>query len=81
MAKLSRDVAELEGQLDRAQRDKQSLTKQLEETFCKLSSQEQDRNKVVFASVHANLHYTTCSSANLCICFKYFALSSLTKPD
>lgn len=59
MAKLSRDVAELEGQLDRAQRDKQSLTKQLEETFCKLSSQEQDRNKVVFASVHANLHYTT----------------------
>lgn len=48
MAKLSRDVAELEGQLDRAQRDKQSLTKQLEESLCKLSSQEQDRNKVVF---------------------------------
>lgn len=47
MAKLSRDVAESEGQLDRAQRDKQSLTKQLEETFCKISRQEQDRNKVV----------------------------------
>lgn len=47
MAKLSRDVAELEGQLDRAQRDKSSLSKQLEETLCKLSTQEQDRNKVV----------------------------------
>lgn len=50
MAKLSRDAAELEGQLDRAQRDKQSLAKQLEETLCKLSSQEQDRNKVVFVA-------------------------------
>lgn len=47
MAKLSRDVAELEGQLDRAQRDKSSLSKQLEETLCKLSTQEQDRNKVI----------------------------------
>lgn len=47
VAKLSRDVAELEGQLDRAQRDKSSLSKQLEETLCKLSIQEQDRNKVV----------------------------------
>ncbi|XP_029690521.1 serologically defined colon cancer antigen 8 homolog isoform X2 [Takifugu rubripes] len=46
VAKLSRDVAELEGQLDRAQRDKSSLSKQLEETLCKLSTQEQDRNKV-----------------------------------
>lgn len=49
MAKLSRDVAELEGQLDRAQRDKSSLSKQLEETLCKLSTQEQDRNKVTCA--------------------------------
>lgn len=47
MAKLSRDVAELEGQLDRAQRDKSSLSKQLEETLCKFSTQEQDRNKVI----------------------------------
>lgn len=46
VAKLSRDVAELEGQLDRAQRDKSSLSKQLEETLCKLSSQDLDRNKV-----------------------------------
>lgn len=70
VAKLSRDVAELEGQLDRAQRDKQSLAKQLEETLCKLSSQEQDRNKVVLVSGHANLRYTTRRSANLCMCFK-----------
>lgn len=48
VAKLSRDVAELEGQLDRAQRDKSSLSTQLEETLCKLSSQDLDRNKVVY---------------------------------
>lgn len=55
MAKLSRDVAELEGQLDRAQRDKQSLTKQLEETLYKVSSQDQARNKVVFIKCSCKL--------------------------
>lgn len=50
VAKLSRDVAELDGQLDRAQRDKESLTKKLEETLSELCSQEQHRNKVVFVT-------------------------------
>ncbi|XP_037639239.1 serologically defined colon cancer antigen 8 homolog [Sebastes umbrosus] len=43
---LSQRVAELEGQLDRAQRDKSSLTNQLEDTLRKLTSQEQDNTKV-----------------------------------
>lgn len=89
VAKLSRDVAELEGQLDRAQRDKQSLTKQLEETLSRISSQEQARIKVVFVKC-------TCKppSHNIQVCsFLYalniigyilyilIALSSLTKHD
>ncbi|KAM7408454.1 hypothetical protein PAMA_002263 [Pampus argenteus] len=43
---LSQRVAELEGQLDRAHRDKSSLTNQLEDTLRTLTSQEQDNTKV-----------------------------------
>ncbi|XP_030296695.1 serologically defined colon cancer antigen 8 homolog [Sparus aurata] len=43
---LSQQVAELEGQLDRAHRDKSSLTNQLEDFIQKLTSQEQDNTKV-----------------------------------
>ncbi|XP_051274518.1 serologically defined colon cancer antigen 8 homolog [Dicentrarchus labrax] len=46
VSSLSQRVAELEGQLDRAHRDKNSLTSQLEDTLCKLTSQEQDNTKV-----------------------------------
>lgn len=46
VSSLSQHVAELEGQLDRAHRDKSSLTKQLEDALCKLTSQEQDNTKV-----------------------------------
>ncbi|XP_060896061.1 serologically defined colon cancer antigen 8 homolog isoform X2 [Labrus mixtus] len=46
LSSLSQQVAELEGQLDRAQRDKSSLTNQLEDTLHKLTSQEQDNTKV-----------------------------------
>ncbi|XP_041645271.1 serologically defined colon cancer antigen 8 homolog isoform X2 [Cheilinus undulatus] len=46
VAGLSQEVAELQGQLDRAQRDKNSLTSQLEDTLNKLTSQEQDNTKV-----------------------------------
>ncbi|XP_042358170.1 serologically defined colon cancer antigen 8 homolog [Plectropomus leopardus] len=46
VSSLSQRVAELEGQLDRAHRDKSSLTNQLEDTLCKLTSQEQDNTKV-----------------------------------
>ncbi|XP_035519379.1 serologically defined colon cancer antigen 8 homolog [Morone saxatilis] len=46
VSSLSQRVAELEGQLDRAHRDKSSLTSQLEDTLCKLTSQEQDNTKV-----------------------------------
>ncbi|XP_069549047.1 serologically defined colon cancer antigen 8 homolog isoform X1 [Brachyistius frenatus] len=46
VSSLSQRVAELEGQLDRTQRDKSSLTNQLEETLCKLTSQEQDNTQV-----------------------------------
>lgn len=59
VAKLTRDVAEVEGQLDRAQRDRSALTNQLEEARCKLSCQEQEKNKVLFALRtldRANLH-------------------------
>ncbi|XP_071336290.1 serologically defined colon cancer antigen 8 homolog isoform X2 [Trachinotus anak] len=46
VSSLSQRVAELEGQLDRAHRDKSSLTNQLEDTLRKLTSQEQDNTKV-----------------------------------
>uniref|UniRef100_A0A3P8RZ74 SHH signaling and ciliogenesis regulator sdccag8 n=1 Tax=Amphiprion percula TaxID=161767 RepID=A0A3P8RZ74_AMPPE len=46
VSNLSQHVAELEGQLDRAHRDKTSLTNQLEDTFHKLTSQEQDNTQV-----------------------------------
>lgn len=46
VSSLSQSVAELEGQLDRAHRDKSSLTNQLEDTHRKLTSQEQDNTKV-----------------------------------
>ncbi|KAM4592160.1 serologically defined colon cancer antigen 8 homolog isoform 2-T2 [Odontesthes bonariensis] len=46
VSSLSQRVAELEGQLDRAHRDKSSLTNQLEDTLSKLTSQEQDNTKV-----------------------------------
>ncbi|XP_008427391.1 serologically defined colon cancer antigen 8 homolog [Poecilia reticulata] len=43
---LSQQVAALEGQLDRAHRDRSSLTNQLEDTLSKLTNQEQDNAKV-----------------------------------
>uniref|UniRef100_A0A7N6AUF8 Serologically defined colon cancer antigen 8 n=1 Tax=Anabas testudineus TaxID=64144 RepID=A0A7N6AUF8_ANATE len=46
VSSLSQRVAELEGQLDRAHRDKNSLTSQLEDTLRILTSQEQDNTKV-----------------------------------
>ncbi|XP_041865753.1 serologically defined colon cancer antigen 8 homolog isoform X2 [Melanotaenia boesemani] len=46
VSSLSQRIAELEGQLDRAVRDKSSLTKQLEDTLDKLTSQEQENMKV-----------------------------------
>ncbi|KAM9344845.1 serologically defined colon cancer antigen 8 homolog isoform 1-T1 [Symphorus nematophorus] len=46
VSNLSQRVAELEGQLDRAHRDKSSLTNQLEDTLHRLTSQEQDNTKV-----------------------------------
>ncbi|XP_022619558.1 serologically defined colon cancer antigen 8 isoform X1 [Seriola dumerili] len=46
VSSLSQRVAELEGQLDRAHRDKTSLTNQLEDTLRKLTNQEQDNTKV-----------------------------------
>ncbi|KAF6721456.1 Serologically defined colon cancer antigen 8-like [Oryzias melastigma] len=46
MSSLSQRVAELEGQLERAHRDRTSLTAQLEEVHSKLTSQEQDNIKV-----------------------------------
>ncbi|KAM9365689.1 serologically defined colon cancer antigen 8 homolog [Pholidichthys leucotaenia] len=45
VSSLSQQVAELEAQLDRAFRDKTSLTNQLEDTLHKLASQEQDNTK------------------------------------
>lgn len=50
VSSLSQRVAEVEGQLDRAHRDKNSLTSQLEDALRKLTSQEQDYTKVY--SVH-----------------------------
>uniref|UniRef100_A0A8C2WW88 SHH signaling and ciliogenesis regulator sdccag8 n=1 Tax=Cyclopterus lumpus TaxID=8103 RepID=A0A8C2WW88_CYCLU len=46
VSSLSQHVAELEGELDRAHRDRSSLTSQLEDTLRKLTSQEQDNTKV-----------------------------------
>ncbi|XP_058507240.1 serologically defined colon cancer antigen 8 homolog isoform X3 [Solea solea] len=46
VSSLSQRVAELEGQLDRAHRDKGSLTNQLEDALQKLSSQEHDNTKM-----------------------------------
>ncbi|XP_059215526.1 serologically defined colon cancer antigen 8 homolog [Centropristis striata] len=46
VSSLSQCVAELEGQLDRAHRDKSSLTNQLEDTLRKFTNQEQDNTKV-----------------------------------
>ncbi|CAL8298258.1 unnamed protein product [Merluccius merluccius] len=43
---LSQHVAELEGQLDRANRDRTSLTNQLEETLRKLTNQEQESTQM-----------------------------------
>ncbi|XP_034537533.1 serologically defined colon cancer antigen 8 homolog [Notolabrus celidotus] len=46
VSSLSQQVAELEGQLDRAHRDKSSLTNQLDDTLHRLTTQEQDNTKV-----------------------------------
>uniref|UniRef100_A0A3B3BWQ0 SHH signaling and ciliogenesis regulator sdccag8 n=1 Tax=Oryzias melastigma TaxID=30732 RepID=A0A3B3BWQ0_ORYME len=46
MSSLSQRVTELEGHLERAHRDRTSLTAQLEEVHSKLTSQEQDNIKV-----------------------------------
>uniref|UniRef100_A0A3P9A1P4 Serologically defined colon cancer antigen 8 n=1 Tax=Esox lucius TaxID=8010 RepID=A0A3P9A1P4_ESOLU len=46
VSSLSQRVADQEGQLDRADRDRASLTTQLDETLRKLASQEQDSSKV-----------------------------------
>lgn len=46
VASLSQRVAELEGQLARGDRDRGSLSTQLDETLRKLASQEQDTSKV-----------------------------------
>ncbi|KAK5882698.1 hypothetical protein CesoFtcFv8_021256 [Champsocephalus esox] len=46
VSSLSQQVAELQGQLDRAHRDNSSLTNQLEDSLRKLTAQEQDNTKV-----------------------------------
>ncbi|XP_074531174.1 serologically defined colon cancer antigen 8 homolog [Halichoeres trimaculatus] len=46
VSSLSQQVVELEGQIDRAQRVKSSVTKQLEDTLQRLTTQEQDHAKV-----------------------------------
>lgn len=46
VSNLSQRVADLEGKLDRANRDKASLTNQLDDTVHKLTSQEQDNTRV-----------------------------------
>lgn len=52
---LSQRVAELEGLMERADREKTSLTGQLEEVYRKLTEQEADNSK-------AWLVLVTCSS-------------------
>uniref|UniRef100_A0A673BU51 Serologically defined colon cancer antigen 8 n=1 Tax=Sphaeramia orbicularis TaxID=375764 RepID=A0A673BU51_9TELE len=47
VSNLSQRVAELEGQLDRANRDKTSLTNQLDDTVHRLTTQEQDSTKIL----------------------------------
>lgn len=46
VSNLSQRVADLEGKLDRANRDKASLTNQLDDTVHKLTSQEQDNTRL-----------------------------------
>lgn len=46
VSSLSQHVAELEGELDRAHRDRSSLTSQLEDTLRQLTSQEQHNTQV-----------------------------------
>lgn len=46
MTSLSQRVAELEGLLERGERDRNSLNSQLEEAYKKLTAQEADSNKV-----------------------------------
>ncbi|CAL8254407.1 unnamed protein product [Lota lota] len=46
VSNLSQHVAELEGQLDRANRERTSLTNQLEETLRKRTNQEQESTKM-----------------------------------
>lgn len=67
VSSLSQRVAELEGQLDRAHRDRSSLTNQLEDTFRKLTSQEQDNTQVHYMQEHSKLmHVYLCF---LCLYF------------
>jgi predicted nucleic acid-binding Zn-ribbon protein len=47
VSNLSQQVAELEGQLDRANRERTSLTNQLEDTLRKLTNQEQESTTVL----------------------------------
>lgn len=63
VSSLSQRVAELEGQLDRAHRDKSSLTNQLEDTLRKFTSQEQDNTKVHCVHCAKNLK-STCIGTN-----------------
>lgn len=63
VSRLSQRAAELEGQLDRAHRDKNSLTSQLEDTLRKLTSEEQDNTKVYWYIIIFKKSYIYC-----CIC-------------
>ena len=47
VSNLSQQVAELEGQLDRANRERTSLTNRLEDTLRKLTNQEQESTTVL----------------------------------
>ncbi len=47
MTSLSQRVAELEGVLERGERDRNSLNSQLEEAYKKLTAQETDSSKVL----------------------------------
>uniref|UniRef100_A0A8C8CUI3 Serologically defined colon cancer antigen 8 n=1 Tax=Oncorhynchus tshawytscha TaxID=74940 RepID=A0A8C8CUI3_ONCTS len=57
VASLSQRVAELEGQLAREERERGSLSTQLDETLRKLTSQEQDTSKVLNHQVCGELRY------------------------
>lgn len=65
VSSLSQHVAELEGQLGRADRDKSSLTKQLEDTLGKLTNLELDSTKVHLTSVQKDPLYTVCMCYSL----------------